>query len=142
MDPARTKALLILDEGSRLMPYKDSVGHLTIGIGHNLDANGISAAVQDQLYREDMDHAQHVLNLFAPLWQTWDDVRQAAGLSLAFNLGSRLFAFTTLRTALQGQNWALAGQSLKDSLWYQQVGDRGPRLVSMFVTGQWPDGVA
>ena len=33
---------LTRDEGMRLMPYRDTVGKLTIGVGRNLDDVGIS----------------------------------------------------------------------------------------------------
>lgn len=41
----KAKKRLELDEGKKLYPYKDTVGIWTIGIGHNLEAKGISSKV-------------------------------------------------------------------------------------------------
>ena len=42
MNLADLRDQLIIDEGLRLRPYRDSVGKLTIGVGRNLDDVGIS----------------------------------------------------------------------------------------------------
>ena len=43
------KEQLIRDEGTRLKPYTDTTGHLTIGFGRNLSQVGISLAEAEYL---------------------------------------------------------------------------------------------
>lgn len=42
MDFDKVREQIKFDEGLRLKPYEDSTGHLTIGIGHNLEGRGLS----------------------------------------------------------------------------------------------------
>ena len=49
MNRDRLRAQLVLHEGSRLKPYRDTVGKLTIGIGRNLDDVGLSEDEVDYL---------------------------------------------------------------------------------------------
>jgi GH24 family phage-related lysozyme (muramidase) len=70
-----------------------------------------------------------------------DEVRQAALLSLAFNLGNRLEQFKNFLMAVRVQQWEVAAAHLQNSKWFGQVGHRGPRLVSMIHTGTYPSGL-
>lgn len=139
---------LIRDEGVRLSPYRDSLGYWTIGVGHLLVGSErrkfvsagqairqIDAAECKQLLLEDIWTAESNLTDFYPDWRQLDDVRQRALLNLSFNLGPRLLQFRRLRAACQSRDWKLAKASLENSLWYQQVKRRGPRIVHMITTG-------
>jgi lysozyme len=137
-NPAMVKALVTLDEGNSRFPYKDSMGLLTVGIGHNL-ALGIPASIVDALYDLDIAAASDVLTRLLPQWPTYDEVRQAALLSLAFNLGNRLEQFKGFLMAVRVQQWEVAASHLQNSKWFTQVGHRGPRLVSMIHTGTYPN---
>ena len=129
--------MLVQDEGQRSFPYTDTTGHLTIGIGHNLTAKGVSERIQDLLYEEDIKDALTVLNRWLPTWPLLDEVRQVVFISLAFNLGNRFGSFSRLlRNAKQGL-WRAAAAELEDSLWFRQVGTRGPRLASMLRAGTY-----
>ena len=140
MDLNTMRALLTLDEGVRLRPYVDTVGKLTIGIGHNLTDDGISAAVANLLFVEDLAKAQVVLQEVFPSWQMLDPVRQVALVDLAFNLSHRLSEFETFLLCLKEGVYDHAADALVHSLWYNEVGVRGPRIVAMIRTGQWPVG--
>ena len=41
-------------EGLRLKPYNCPSGHLTIGYGHNLEANGITLEIAEELLKTDL----------------------------------------------------------------------------------------
>jgi lysozyme len=139
-NPAMVKALVTLDEGNSRFPYKDSMGLLTVGIGHNL-ALGIPASIVDALYDLDIAAAGDVLTRLLPQWPELDEVRQAALLSLAFNLGNRLEGFKNFLLAVRVGQWEVAAAHLQNSKWFGQVGLRGPRLVSMIHTGTYPSGL-
>jgi lysozyme len=44
-------SLLAYDEGSESMPYQDTNGIWTVGIGHNLEANPLSVLVTDSIFK-------------------------------------------------------------------------------------------
>ena len=46
--------MLRLHEGEKLMPYKCTAGKLTIGVGRNLEARGISKDESDLMLRNDI----------------------------------------------------------------------------------------
>src|SRR5512146_2123994 len=75
------------DEGLRLTPYRDSVGKLTIGYGHNLDAKGITVAVAEYILHEDMLDAAEELERALPWVKSLDEPRHAVLINMAFNMG-------------------------------------------------------
>lgn len=46
-----TKALLSVDEGTQTSAYRDKLGIWTVGIGHNLQANGLPREIARMLWR-------------------------------------------------------------------------------------------
>ena len=68
--PLREKVIedLTRSDGLRLKPYRDSAGKLTIGVGRNLDDNGISEAEARLLLARDVDDAWRDLNDHCPWW--------------------------------------------------------------------------
>ena len=138
VDLDKIRTLLTLDEAERLYPYVDTTGNVTIGIGHNLTADGIPTSVSRLLFAGDLANAQVVLQACLPMWQTWDEVRQAVVLDLAFNLSHRLFGFPRFLGHMKDGAFDPAADELELSAWYHEVGQRGPRLVTMLRTGSWP----
>lgn len=138
-DYDKLKKQLTLDEGERLRPYTDTRGKVTIGVGHNLTDDGISANISDALFAEDVTTACARLARIYPNWTMLDEVRIRVLVDLTFNLGMALAAFEQMFAAIAKADWKAAGDALQHSLWYRQVGERGPRLVFMLVTGQDPN---
>lgn len=139
-DALRTE--LERDEGRKSRPYYDTVGKLTIGVGHLLQGD-LPDDVIDLLLERDIDHAVLVLDHIEPTWTRLDDTRRRVLLNLAFNMGPlRLAGFKKFWAA--ARDFIVTGSSaakeqaaveLESSLWYQQVGERAKRLVAM-----WRDG--
>lgn len=130
---------LIEHEGLRLKPYRCTAGYLTVGVGRNLDANGISR--DEALYLLDNDIAQCIGQLRAalPWFEKEDAIRQRALIDLAFNLGTPgLLKFKNTLAAWARGDHDGAARGLEKSLWYRQVGRRGPRIVHMVRTGSEP----
>lgn len=154
IDRQRLDSQLMLDEGLRLIPYLDSKGFLTTGVGRNLDGNPLTPAeiavvghdgrtlpiTHDQavfLLHNDEMKALTTLSHFMPWWANLDDVRGRVMVDLEFNMGwSKLQLFHHFLADMEAANFTAAGQDLQNSVWFGEVGKRGPRLVDMVSTGQ------
>lgn len=128
--------LLELHEGREIMPYTDTVGKITIGVGHNLTDNGLSSKIIDALLEEDIEIARKDLDGLFPEWCNLSRNRQLVLLDMCFNLGGpRYFTFRRFWGALEAEDYDLAAEEMKDSRWFKQVGGRGERLHKMMVDG-------
>lgn len=125
---------LIRDEGLRLMPYKDTVGKWTIGVGYNIDDRGLAPLSKAIGRQATFDHLQqhgltrdeaisaldadiayfidHITTRF-PEFAQLNGVRQRAVTNFVFNLGgTRAMKFeqaiAAVRMALQQPNPQMA----------------------------------
>jgi lysozyme len=126
------------DEGLQLRPYHDTEGQLTIGYGHNLTANGISALIARQLLADDVDAAIADLRHGFPWFGMSDPVRQRALANLRFNLGpARFRLFTTFLALMATHDYGGAAKDLMTTTWASQVQpSRRDRIVRMIETGR------
>jgi lysozyme len=148
VDLQRLEAQLAIDEGKRLIAYLDTVGVLTVGIGHNCVArpvagvlkagDSIDDALCSELFADDIYIACHELDKNLPWWKKMNDVRQNVLANMAFNMGLPvLLQFRNTLRFMQHGSYALAAEGMKQSLWAKQVGDRAKRLAQMMETGEW-----
>lgn len=136
------KQELIRDEGYRLSAYHDSEGHLTIGIGHNLEAHGesdpgpITDAQADAYYQNDVGHAITELDVNIPWYLQLSDARQRGLVNMDFNMGwGKLSQFKVTLGHLQKGEYDYAANAVLDSLWAHQVGLRASRIADLFRHG-------
>jgi len=138
---AKLREQLIKHEGLKLRLYRDPVGLLTIGVGRNLDAIGITR--DEALFMLDNDIDQVVLqctDAFPWFAQGINSVRQRAVADLCFNMGiNKLKEFKHTLGDLAEGDFDSAADNLILSKWFRQVGVRGPRIVHMIRTGNDPD---
>lgn len=134
------KDMLVRHEGLRLKPYRDTVGKLTIGVGRNLDDNGISAEEAMLMLDADIvDHSREAQKL--PVFVKLDMVRQDVLIDMTFNLGlPRLQGFKKFLAALEARDWPQAAKEMLDSKWATQVGSRATELARMIETGAYQNG--
>jgi lysozyme len=133
------KKMLLIDEGLRLKPYRDTVGKLTIGIGRNLDDVGISKDEALYLLENDIQRAiKEATQIFGTYrWLSLDKVRQAVILDMLFNLGkTRFLTFKKFIQAVKEKDFEKAAEEMLDSKWAKQVGRRAKRLAYMMKTGK------
>ena len=121
-----TKELIRKHEGLELMPYKDSKGKLTIGVGHNLDANGVSLHVAEIMLQEDINIAIVGLeHIFKDLWYTLPKPVQSVMIDMMFNLGyPRFSGFKKMIAAIKIGDWEEAAKEAEDSRWCKQLPTR------------------
>jgi len=123
---------LIRDEGLRLMPYKDTVGKLTVGVGRNIEDRGLSKDEALYMLNNDISIAMKDLDAVIPEWRLLDEPRARALANMCFQLGrGRLCQFTKMLAAIRKHDFAEAGREARDSLWYRQVPNRAERVVKM-----------
>ena len=127
------------DEGLRLKPYRCTAGKLTIGYGRNIDDVGISEEEAEYLLQNDVEKCFYDLcdifgfYLFEEITimdghkDKWD-----ALLNMRFNLGPNGFRkFKKMIAAVKRKDWKEVAKEAKKSKWYDQVGDRAKRIVSI-----------
>lgn len=119
------------------MPYRCPAGKLTIGVGRNLDAKGISTLEAMMMLANDINATLDGLIEAFPWWERLDDARSRVLISMAFNLGiDGLRKFRHFLSALEAGDYERAAAEMRNSAWYGQVGERGPKLVRWMLTGQ------
>lgn len=140
-DPMLNKELR-RDEGVERMPYIDTVGVQTIGIGHNMEAKPLPASWKfpladsqiDALLSQDLEVVFSGLNKRLPWWVTLTPGRQRCLANMAFNLGiDGLMTFTNTLRAVKEGRYADAAAGMRASKWAKQVGKRSDRMCDLML---------
>lgn len=139
-------------EGFEPLPYKDSKGIWTCGIGYNLEAHGIPAdwvrpilsrtgitraqAVQRLEYLWDVAENQVTWNVFRKEWPTFSDAQRFVITDMVFNMGlgnaqrGFLSFKTTIELMKQGE-WKQVCSNLRKSKWARDTGRRAERDIQI-----------
>lgn len=146
---------LVIHEGVRLVPYLDTEGKWTIGVGYNISDRGwlplqrvIGRAVDPQapsitrdeafiMLRADIGMTVSMLAAKFPWVLSLDDVRKRALTEMAFQLGGPRFAgFKRMLQAAKMGQWPQARYELLASKYADQVPNRALALATMLVSGR------
>lgn len=137
------------DKRGRHVAYRCPAGALTIGYGHNLDANPIPGLGEGDIMDEDEARALLVHDVQAiageldarlPWWRQVGEARSAVLLNMAFNMGvSGLLEFRKTLRAVKEARWSDARNGMLASRWSSQVGRRAPQLAKQMLTGEWQE---
>jgi lysozyme len=135
------KARLKLDEGWKEYAYQDSLGFWTIGWGFQIDrkAGGTLPVPVAEVWLENkVSEKEQQLEQHA--WYTCqDNVRKAALLNMAFNLGvDKLLTFPIFLGQMAHGDYEGAAKNLEGTRWHVQVGPRADRIIALIRTGKWP----
>lgn len=155
-DRARLREQLQRDEGLVLHAYRDSEGFLTIGYGHNLDADPvlrdkllaqaggdeaaivITQATAERLLDTDIAIAEDAVRRALPWSETLSACRRAVLINMAFNMGlGGLLGFRRMLTACEAGDYPLAAAEMRASRWYGQTGRRAMRLATQMIEDAW-----
>lgn len=127
---------LIADEGMRLKTYTCTAGKLTIGVGRNLDDNGISVDEAHLMLQNDIDIVCAQLDNKLPWWRDMTEVRQRVLANMCFNMGiGTLLKFINTLEAMKHGQYDKAADGMLKSLWAKQVGNRAKRLARQMKEG-------
>ena len=157
-------------EGRRNKPYRCPAGHLTIGVGHNMEARPLPLDMQafldkhgyitdgmvDQLLIADL--ADAILDaagaVGAQTWESLNLARQYAIIDMAFNLGGGgLQKFKRFLAAVRAGEWTRAADEIRASRYYRQLGgdpagaddgnlERPEEIMRMIETGRFVEAKA
>jgi lysozyme len=127
---------LMRDEGVKLKPYRCTAGKLTIGVGRNIEDNGISNEEAAFMLKADIKNCERDLDILLPGWKNFSDTRQRVLLNMVFNMGrARLSGFKKFLACLKMNDFTGAADQMMDSSWATQVGQRAVRLRDMMLRG-------
>lgn len=136
MDMGKLKKQLIMHEGLKLKPYRCTANKLTIGVGRNLDDNGITEQEAMVLLENDIERSRNECRSLFPNWRNLSENRQMVLIDMCFNLGLyKLSQFKNMIRAVNDELFWQASVEMQDSKWYNQVGSRGKNLVKMMIDG-------
>jgi len=129
--------LLVQHEGTELMPYVDTTGHVTIGVGRNLTSVGISWQEAMILLENDIQRIQKEADDNFPWFKNLSPNRQIVVLDMIFNLGlSGFMGFRKTISFIRRGQWENAAREMLNSIWAQQVGSRADRLSHIMLTNE------
>lgn len=142
--------ILIEDEGLKQFPYLDCCGmtwkkcfckekgNLTIGVGRNLDALGLSENEVQGLLSNDVKRVTALLDRTFPWFQKISPPRRVVILSMAFNMGVEgLKQFQGMIKSIESGDFTSASNHMLNSKWSVQVKGRAKRLAQIMKTGQF-----
>lgn len=144
---------LVVNESIRYQPYKCPAGHLTIGVGRNLETNPLTSEekrvcgdymhgiTKEQCYyllRNDIARVKEELTDKLPWWQNLDKERQFVLIDMCFNMGiKKLLGFNNTLRYLSTGFYKQAASNLRESLYYRQVTKRAERNARCVETGRY-----
>lgn len=139
-------------KAGRYLPYFDCCGkffrdcrcakqgRLTIGVGWNLEDNGLPQYPVDWLLDFAINETSLELQRRFPWMSDMQGNRYAAVLMMAFNMGTpKLATFRKMLAALKAKDYDRAADEMLDSTWRTQVKGRALRLARQMRSGEWVD---
>lgn len=132
----RLRDQLIEHEGFHPYPPRRPAGKLTIGIGRNLEANGISEHEALYMLYNDLCRVRGELESHLPCFAALSEARRIALIDMCFNLGLPDFlGFERMLAALNAGDYDRAAREMLDSKWARQVRQRAYVLAEQVRVG-------
>ena len=127
---------IIEHEDLKLKPYRCSAGKLTLGVGRNIEDNGISTAEAMVMLRNDITRTRFALEKVFPGFLGLSRRRRLALIDMCFNLGlPRFLGFKKMLAAVVAGDFNQASEEMLSSRWAEQVGQRARTLATMMREG-------
>ena len=131
MDNEKLKTELIKDEDLRLTPYLCTAGKTTIGVGRNLDDQGLTVEECMYLLKNDIDRNWWDLHsIFDDIVKYPEEVQHVL-MNMRHQLGPDGFrGFELMIKAVKKQDWKRAAIEIRNSkLWRIDAPNRAERLA-------------
>ena len=122
------KEMLIKNEGLVCQPYHCSANKLTIGVGRNLEANGISEDEAMYLLENDINRVVANLDKMWEVWRSFPVPAQEVCVDMAFQMGIAGFMnFRQTRALMEMGCWLEASEEVLRSKYAVQTPNRAAR---------------
>jgi lysozyme len=122
-------------DGSGVL-YKCPAGKYTIGFGHNIEDNPISARAAEVILQDDIAKAIADCERNFPWFYNLSPVRKRVIINMVFNMGvTGVSKFKKMIAAIENEEYMFAALEMFGSRWYEQVGPRADRLIKMMQEG-------
>jgi len=119
------KKLLIKHEGLKLKPYICPAGKLSIGVGRNIEDNGISKDEAMYLLENDIKRCEKELREIFPKYDELPENVKIGLIDMIFNMGKPKFlTFKKMIRAIKERDFKKAAKEAKNSRWCEQVKSR------------------
>ena len=141
MNIEKLKEQIKRHEGEVLEVYADSLGYLTLGVGHLIQDHDpehgqpagtpVSQEVVDKYYEIDFDkHLEETKHVIGhDVFDGLPGEIQEVLVNMCFNLGgTRLGKFKNMLNAVEDHDWERMAVEMEDSRWFKQVGRRSVEL--------------
>ena len=141
MNIEKLKEQIKRHEGEVLEVYADSLGYLSLGVGHLIQPNDpehgqpagtpVSQEVVDKYYEIDFDkHLEETKHVIGhDVFDGLPGEIQEVLVNMCFNLGgTRLGKFRNMLNAVEDHDWERMAVEMEDSRWFKQVGRRSVEL--------------
>lgn len=142
--------MIVFEEGKRLDAYPDTKGILTIGIGHNIEADSaldilkrkvklhdkITEAECTALFERDLSNVYAGIKRNMPWFDTLEEKYKPVVISMIFQMGiNGTLEFKNTLKAMQLDSPDAVVAGMKQSAWYKQTPNRVNRLI-LLVRGE------
>lgn len=132
----KLKSLLIKHEKEKLLPYIDTVGKLTIGIGRNLTDCGIRPDESELMFNNDVDFFYNFLSHY-PWFHELNEARKCALIDMAFMGAKKFTTFEQMIKALSVHDYDRAAIEVLDSLYARkEAPHRAEDIARILRTGE------
>lgn len=109
------------DEGRKKFPYLDQFNNITIAVGYNLSARGVSEKFIDDTLNDDLDFFYNSLNRDYPWFSSLTEPRKIVLINLCFMGYKKFQEFTKMLYCLSIEDYAGAAAEIENSLWATEV---------------------
>lgn len=138
--------MLAYDEGIRLNAYRDTMGILTVGIGHNLESDPAGEILKrhlnvgdkiteiecQKLFNRDKTHVYHDLDENIKDWSKYAVKYQFILVNMCFNMGiNRLLKWANTISAMRRDDHEAVIAGIMNSRYAKQVPNRAKRLCEL-----------
>ena len=119
------KEMLIKNEGLVLQPYRCKNNFLSLGVGRNLDANGISEDEAMYLLENDIKRVTANLDKMWAVWRTFPEKAQLVCIDMTYQMGITGFMnFRQTRALMEMGCWLEASEEVLRSKYAIQTPNR------------------